>query len=151
VRPAPREGDLLGRIELPRLGLVALVHEGVRESTLLRGAGHVPGTRLPGEPGNVALAAHRDMHFRKLREVREGDLVQLLTLEGERHYRVAEIEITRPEDVSSLAPSTHDRLTLVTCYPFNYVGRAPRRFVVSAVAADAGFAAADGEVAAQPR
>jgi sortase A len=128
----PREGDLLGMLTVPRLDLVATVHEGISEPTLLRGIGHVPGTALPGEPGNVALAAHRDTHFRPLRGIQRGDLIRLTTVSGERHYSVFSTEIVRPEDVAALAPTEDTRLTLVTCYPFSYVGRAPKRFIVRA-------------------
>lgn len=133
ARQPPREGDLLGLLTIPRWDLVVTVREGVASETLASGAGHIPGTALPGSDGNVALAAHRDTHFRPLRDVVAGDLVRLTTLEGERHYAVVSTEIVRPEDVSSLAPTSDSWLTLVTCYPFSFVGSAPRRFLVRAV------------------
>jgi sortase A len=139
-----REGDLLGMLTMPRLEITATVHEGISEPTLLRGIGHVPGTALPGQRGNVALAAHRDTHFRALRDVVRGDLVRLTTLRGERFYAVFSTEIVRPEDVAALAPTEDSRLTLVTCYPFSYVGRAPKRFIVRATEIDASEAAARG-------
>lgn len=129
----PREGDLLGLVSIPRWDLVATVREGVDGETLASGAGHIPGTALPGSDGNVALAAHRDTYFRPLRDVVVGDLVRLTTLDGERLYSVVSTEIVRPEDVSGLAATGDSRLTLVTCYPFSFVGSAPRRFLVRAV------------------
>jgi sortase A len=132
ARAAPREGDLIGLLTLPRLDLVVPVREGTSEATLLQGAGHVFGTARPGQDGNVALAAHRDMHFRPLRKVRAGDEVRLTTLEGTRVYRVERTAVVEPDDVSALAKTDEGRLTLITCYPFSFVGRAPRRFLVFA-------------------
>jgi sortase A len=129
----PRQGDLLGLLTIPRWDLVVTVREGVDGETLASGAGHIPGTALPGSDGNVALAAHRDTYFRPLRDVVVGDLVRLTTLDGERLYSVVSTEIVLPEDVSSLAETGDSRLTLVTCYPFSFVGSAPRRFLVRAV------------------
>jgi sortase A len=137
LRSAAREGDLVGLLAVPRLNLVVPVREGTSESTLLQGAGHVTGTARPGRAGNVALAAHRDMHFRPLREVRPGDEVRLTTLEGTRVYTVRGTAVVEPDDVSVLRATPEDRLTLITCYPFSYVGRAPRRFLVFADAVPA--------------
>lgn len=97
-----------------------------------RGLGHVPGTAVPGGAGNVAIAGHRDTLFRPLKDIRIGDLIQL---EGQGFrvlYRVSGKKVTSPDDVSVLAPDGENRLTLVTCFPFYYVGHAPQRFIVQA-------------------
>lgn len=132
ARTAPREGTVVGRLNVPRLGLVVMVVEGVEARDLKRAAGHIPGTALPGGPGNVAIAAHRDTFFRPLRRIQPNDIITLHTLGGEYRYRVVDTEIVPPEDVSVLDATVSDTLTLVTCFPFDYVGPAPRRFVVRA-------------------
>lgn len=131
-RVAVREGAIIGRLEVRRLGLSVMVVEGVEAGDLKRAAGHIPGTALPGEPGNVAIAAHRDTFFRPLRRIQPNDLITLNTLGGEYHYRVVGTEVVPPKDVSVLYPTGYDSLTLVTCFPFAYVGPAPRRFIVRA-------------------
>jgi len=123
---------LIGRIELPRLGLAAIVEEGVDGSTLSRAAGHVPGTALPGEPGNAVFAAHRDTVFRPLKDVRRGDVVRFLTPDGWFAYEVERVEVVDPHRIDVLAPTPGRRATLITCHPFTFVGRAPRRFIVHA-------------------
>jgi sortase A len=125
-------GSVIGRIDVPRLKLTAMAREGVDDRTLQTAVGHVPGTALPGDAGNTAFAAHRDTFFRQLRGVRDGDEVDLTTPRGRYRYRVTSTHVVRPEDVSVLAPTEHAALTLVTCYPFSYVGSAPYRFVVRA-------------------
>ncbi len=127
---APRA--LVGRIDLPRLGLSALAREGVDTRTLRGSAGHVPGSALPGERGNAAFAAHRDTFFAPLRDVRPGDAITVTTPAGVFHYVVAVTRVVDPADVSVLQPTSDATLTLVTCYPFVYVGSAPQRFIVSA-------------------
>lgn len=128
--PAPR--SLVGRIEVPRLRLSALAREGVDTKTLRGSAGHVPGSALPGEVGNAAFAAHRDTFFRPLQGIRDGDDITIATPAGDFHYRVTGTRVVEPADVSVLRASADATLTLVTCYPFNYVGSAPQRFIVSA-------------------
>jgi sortase A len=131
--PAPNEGELIGRIHVPRLGVSAIVLEGVGKRTLRRGAGHIPATALPEQgTGNVGIAAHRDSFFRGLKDVRENDTIELTTLDGTFRYEVAWTRIVKPEDVSVLSPTDEPVLTLVTCYPFYYVGSAPKRFIVRA-------------------
>jgi sortase A len=125
-------GALVGRIEIPRLRLSALAREGVDTRTLRTSAGHVPGSALPGERGNVAFAAHRDTFFAPLKGVRRGDAITVTTATGVFEYVVDSTRIVEPEDVSVLQPTAQATLTLVTCYPFSYVGSAPRRFIVSA-------------------
>jgi LPXTG-site transpeptidase (sortase) family protein len=130
--PAAEEGAVLGRIEIPRLGVSALLLEGVEPETLRHGAGHIPETALPAQHGNVGVAAHRDSYFRRLQDVAPGDTVRLTTLEGTFDYRVDWTRVVEQEQVDVLAPGAQSELTLVTCYPFSYVGPAPQRFIVRA-------------------
>jgi sortase A len=123
---------LVGRIDIPRLNLSALAREGVDTRTLRGSAGHVPGSALPGEPGNAAFAAHRDTFFRPLRGVRRGDEIAITTADGEFRYVVSGTRVVDPADVSVLRASSEPTLTLVTCYPFDYIGSAPQRFIVTA-------------------
>jgi sortase A len=123
---------LVGRIELPRVKLSALAREGVDTRTLRGSAGHVPGSALPGESGNAAFAAHRDTFFGPLRDVRRGDEIVVTTAQGEFRYVVSGTRVVDPSDVSVLRASSEPTLTLVTCYPFDYIGSAPRRFIVTA-------------------
>jgi LPXTG-site transpeptidase (sortase) family protein len=126
------EGELVGRIEIPRLGISTIVLEGVGSKTLRRGVGHIPETAPPGAGGNVGLAAHRDSFFRGLKDIRKNDIIRLKTLDGTYQYRVEQTEIVTPEDTQVLADTGIPELTLVTCYPFYYVGSAPKRFIVHA-------------------
>jgi sortase A len=148
--PPPRkplaEGELVGRIEIPRLGISSIVLEGVAAKTLRRGVGHIPDTAPPGTGGNVGLAAHRDSFFRGLKDVRKNDIIRLKTLDGLYRYRVEWTEIVTPQDTQVLAYTGVPELTLVTCYPFYYVGSAPNRFIVHAqrMAEGAEASATDG-------
>lgn len=130
--PPDPEGSVLGRIEIPRVNITSLVLEGVSGATLRRGVGHIPGTPLPAVTGNVALAGHRDTVFRGLKDIHKGDLITLETVAGSYRYAVDWEEVVDPGDVAVLATSNQPELTLVTCYPFYYVGAAPERFVVRA-------------------
>lgn len=123
---------LLGRMEIPRLGVSVIVADGTDERTLRRAGGHIPGTSFPGRGGNIGIAGHRDTLFRPLRNIRENDVITLTTLAGEYRYRVMSTEIVSPSDVTVLQPDGHEVLTLVTCYPFYFVGPAPDRFIVRA-------------------
>ena len=125
-------GDPLGRLEIPRLGLSVMVAEGIQASVLRKAVGHLPGTPLPGPSGNVAVAGHRDRHFRPLKDVAPGDEVLLTTPDGTFRYRVEWTRIVDPQDVHVLDATEEPTLTLVTCYPFYYVGNAPDRFIVRA-------------------
>jgi len=130
---APTAADgLIGRIEIPRLLLSAVVVEGVDKITLRRAVGHIPGTALPGHAGNVGLAGHRDTFFRSLKDVKVKDEVQLSTLAGNFNYEVESLRVVDPDNIGVLAPSGHNVLTLVTCYPFYFVGPAPERWIVTA-------------------
>jgi len=118
------------RIE--RIGLAAMIMEGIDDRTLRRAVGHFPGTALPGQQGNVAVAGHRDTFFRALRHIRKNDEITLTTLTGSYRYRVDSTEVVEPEAIEVLDNSDGAILTLVTCYPFDFVGPAPRRFIVRA-------------------
>jgi sortase A len=125
-------GSLIGRLEIPRLGVHAIVREGVDDRTLRRAVGHVPGTAKPGGDGNVGLAGHRDTFFRELRDVHRDDRIVVETLDTRYEYTVDSMKVVSPKDVSVLEPTKAPSLTLVTCYPFYFVGNAPRRFIVRA-------------------
>jgi sortase A len=126
-------GEIIGRVDIPRLRLSAAVAEGDDEQTLGKAVGHLPDTPLPWHRrGNVALAAHRDGLFRPLEKIRLDDDVRVVTARGEFHYRVTKTHIVDPDDVWVIAPTDTATITLITCYPFSFVGNAPRRFIVQA-------------------
>lgn len=122
----------LGRLEIPSIDLDVIVLEGTDGSDLNRGVGHIAGTSPLGGGGNVGIAGHRDGFFRDLRSVSKGDRVFVTTRDGRSTYRVREVRVVSPGDVRVLDRGGASRLTLVTCYPFGYVGPAPKRFVVFA-------------------
>jgi sortase A len=126
------EGKAIGEVEVSRVGLKAIFVQGDSPRILRHAVGHISDTALPGEPGNVVLTAHRDGFFRPLRNIRQGDTVELKTLDGEFAYQVDWTEVVSPHDVAVLQSSTQNTLTLVTCFPFYYVGPAPQRFIVRA-------------------
>jgi len=128
----PAVGALVGRVDIRRVGVSAIVREGDDTATLQHAVGHIPDTALPGEPGNAGLAGHRDTFFRGLRNVRAGDRISVTTPAGVIDYVVRGTRIVDPDDVSVLNPTEPQTLTLVTCYPFYYIGSAPRRFIVHA-------------------
>jgi sortase A len=132
VAPAAAMDGLIGRIEIPRLLLSTVVVEGIGRTTLRRVVGHIPGTALPGQPGNVGLAGHRDTLFRPLKDLRIRDEIDFSTLRGNFKYEVESLKVVEPDDVGVLAPSGENVLTMVTCYPFSYVGPAPKRWIVRA-------------------
>jgi sortase A len=123
---------LIGRIEILRLEVSVVVVEGIGKAALRRAVGHIPGTGLPGRPGNIGIAAHRDTFFRPLRNIRRDDIITLTTLRGEYHYRVVSTKVVKPSDIAVLDSDANEVLTLVTCYPFYFVGAAPDRFIVRA-------------------
>ena len=127
------EGDPVGRVEIPTLAVEAAVEHGNSTDVLRRAVGHLPGTALPGEGGNVVLAGHRDSFFRGLRNAARGQEITLTTPQGDFVYRIDGLRIVGPRDVEVIAPTDDERLTLITCYPFDYVGPAPRRLIVTAV------------------
>ena len=130
--PKPAIGAVLGKIEIPRIGISVMVLEGDSAPILRHAAGHLESTAIPEEPGNVVIAAHRDTFFRALRNIRDQDIITLTTLTGAYRYQVESIEVVGPNDTGVLADSPERILTLITCYPFYYVGPAPKRFIVRA-------------------
>jgi sortase A len=132
IPSASAMSGLIGRIEIARLGLSVMIIEGDDGKTLRRAAGHVPGTALPGQPGNVGITAHRDTFFRPLRNIQMDDVITLTTLQGVYHYRVVSTKVVSPQDVEVLDSTGGEVLTLVTCHPFYFVGAAPNRFIVRA-------------------
>ncbi len=123
---------LIGELDVPRLGLSVMVREGMDAATLRRAVGHVPSTALPGQMGNFVVIAHRDTFFRPLRELEKGDTVRIVTTRGRFTYTVESLEVVEPEGIRLTAPQTEAIATLITCFPFNYVGPAPRRFAARA-------------------
>ena len=140
VRTAPhalvalplRPGEPMGRIEIPRLHLSVMVLEGAAPKILRVAAGHISGTSLPGTGRNIGIAAHRDTFFRPLRDIRRSDEILVTTSYGTYRYVVDATEVVDPSDVQVLRQTGAPRLTLVTCYPFTYIGSAPKRFIVHA-------------------
>ena len=132
-RVAPAAGSVIGRIEIPRLGVSTVIRAGSDARTLRLAVGHIPGTALPGDPGNIGLAGHRDTFFRKLRDIRADDEIRVVTGDGTFSYRVQRTDIVWPRDTWVLDDTGQAALTLVTCYPFTYIGSAPQRFIVRAV------------------
>jgi sortase A len=137
----PVRGEALAALSIPRVQLSAVVLHGSDARTLRRGPGHVENTALPGEPGNIVVAGHRDSFFRPLRHVAVGDDVFLEAAHARVHYRVASVRVVDAHDVSVLAPTASATLTLITCYPFWVMGNAPDRFVVRAIRVDENAAA----------
>jgi sortase A len=121
-----QEGDLFGRLEVPRLDMSVMVMEGVEDRTLRLGAGHIPGSPM-------AFAGHRDSFFRPLKDLKLDDTIRLTTPDGVSEYRVVSTKIVLPNDTSAVDAASDHTLVLVTCYPFYYVGPAPKRFIVEAV------------------
>lgn len=122
----------IGRLEIPRIHISAMVAEGTSSRVLSRAVGHALGTALPGQPGNVTLAAHRDTFFRHLGDVRSGDIIELKEPGHEYKYQVRFTAVVGPKDTWVLQPTGQETLTLLTCYPFHFVGPAPDRFVIRA-------------------
>jgi sortase A len=127
-----REGDVVGNLHIPRIGLSVIILQGVETGSLILGAGHVPGTPLPGSDGNVAIAAHRDTFFRRLNAILVDDRIQFATVHGTYDYVVDSTEIVDPGDTRVMESRGRSELTLITCYPFYFIGSAPKRFVVHA-------------------
>lgn len=123
----------LGVLRVARLHIEAPVLEGTDDWTLNRGVGHIADTAPPGAAGNIGIAGHRDGFFRALKDIVVGDVVELDMLREITSYRVERIWIVSPDDVSVLDPTTSSSVTLVTCYPFYFVGSAPQRYIVRAV------------------
>ena len=128
----PVDGSAIGEIRIERIGLAAVVAEGDSPVTLRRAVGHLAETPLPGSEGNVVLAGHRDTFFRPLKRIRAGDAITLTTSRGDFAYVVESMSVVSADDVEALLPRDGRTLTLVTCFPFFYVGSAPDRFIVRA-------------------
>lgn len=124
--------NAIAMLTIPQLNLGSAVFATADQRALNRGLGHIVGTSLPGGDGNVGIAGHRDSFFRSLKDIERGEDIYLKTHEGRQHYRVSDINIVTPSDVWVLEPTALPALTLVTCYPFYFVGNAPQRFVVTA-------------------
>ena len=131
-RMRPVAGSAIGRIEIPRLGVSVVIRAGSDARTLRLAVGHIPGTALPGEIGNIGLAGHRDTFFRRLRDIRANDEIRLVTASGTFAFHVEATSVVKPRDTWVLNPTETPTLTLITCYPFTYVGSAPQRFIVRA-------------------
>ncbi|HEV2396282.1 MAG TPA: class D sortase [Candidatus Sulfotelmatobacter sp.] len=127
-----KSAEAVAVLRIPRLQLEAPVLEGTDQFTLNRGVGRIAGTAQPGQSGNIGIAGHRDGFFRPLKDISAGDSIELVTQSGTVVYLVDRVRITSPADVSVLQPRTKPSLTLVTCYPFYFVGPAPKRYVVQA-------------------
>jgi LPXTG-site transpeptidase (sortase) family protein len=132
VNRSPKEGSLLGSVSIPRVGVSSVIIEGTDNYDLALSVGHIPGTAVPGQKGNVALAGHRDTFFRGLKNIRDKDDILISTPGGTQVYQVESTRIVSPEDVDVLNDVGRPLLTLVTCYPFSYIGAAPKRFIVQA-------------------
>jgi sortase A len=130
--PAAVTDGSVGRLEIPRLRLSAMVVEGTGKTSLRRAVGHIQGTALPGQPGNIGISGHRDTFFRPLRNIRQDDVILFTTARGEFRYHVVSTMVVAPSDVAVLNSSGREILTLVTCYPFYFAGPAPKRFIVQA-------------------
>jgi len=128
----PLAGSTIGRIEIPRLGVSTVIRAGADAKTLRRAVGYIPGTALPGAGGNVGLAGHRDTFFKQLRNIQSNDEVRIVTPLGTYRFRVQDTRVVEPRDTWVLNPTDVSTLTLVTCYPFTFVGSAPQRFIVRA-------------------
>lgn len=131
VKTAPL--PYIARLEIPRLDLSVMVLEGVDNRTLLRGIGHIPGTAFPGQTGNTGIAGHRDSFFRHLGVLQKNDRIVVTTTDRTFKYSVQSIRIVGPKDVGVLDSSGPEALTLITCYPFYFLGPAPQRFIVRAL------------------
>lgn len=122
----------LAILRIPEIDLEVAVLEGTDEPALNRGVGHITGTPLPGDEGNIGIAGHRDGYFRGLKDIKKGDLIKMETLAGTETYTITKLFIVDPPDVWVLEPTETPSITLVTCYPFYFVGSAPQRYIVRA-------------------
>jgi sortase A len=135
---APRQDEgskpptVIGNLAIPDLKLEVPILSDFESTSLKRGVGHLAGTALPGGLGMMALAGHRDTYFKPLPNIRRDMDIQVTGRSGVYHYSVDSTEVIRPEDVQILDIGTRPELVLITCYPFNYIGAAPQRFIVHA-------------------
>ncbi|MCP8900525.1 class D sortase [Gilvimarinus xylanilyticus] len=126
------KNDTIGVLSIDTLGLSAPIFSGPSDFNLNRGLGWLDRTAPLSGGGNTAIAGHRDSFFRVLKDIEKGDAITVTTLGGKKEYLVTELQIVDPSDVSVLAPTAHNQITLITCYPFYHVGSAPERFIVTA-------------------
>jgi sortase A len=133
---APAVGSVIAKLDAPSVQMTTTVLEGSDDATLSRGAGHIEDTPLPGQPGNIGIAGHRDTVFRPLRRIKVGDPLQITTADRTYRYRISRTVIVGPDDVYVLDPTDRPMVTLVTCYPFEFIGHAPKRFIVQAELTD---------------
>ena len=146
----PARGAWIARLEAPTARLTATVLEGSDDDTLKRAAGHIENTALPGQPGNVGIAGHRDTVFRRVRLLKVGDTLKLRTADSTLEYRVSKTMIVKPDAVEVLDATRRPTLTLVTCYPFTLIGRAPKRFIVQAELVEGAEKTAGRQVESRP-
>ncbi|HKB07663.1 MAG TPA: class D sortase [Candidatus Polarisedimenticolia bacterium] len=146
----PLRGEALAHLSIPRLGIGSVVVEGTDPDSLRLGPGHLEGSALPGQPDNCIIAGHRDGAFRRLRTARPGDIVEITGRTRVDHYRIDSVETVPKDDLRPLAPSSEPILTLVTCYPFHYIGKAPMRFIVRASLLDESAEAPAGRPGGPP-
>jgi len=140
----------IGILRIPKINVEVPVLEGTDDLILNRGVGHVNGTAYPGESGNVAIAGHRDGFFRGLKDVVVGDKIELVTMHQTETYVIDRITIVERTDVSVLQPRSHSSLTLITCYPFYFIGSAPQRYIVQAFIKDSPTTNAQARVWLEP-
>jgi sortase A len=126
----PDEGEKIGEISIPKLGMSVPIYEGTSEEELGKGAGHYSNSVMPGEDNNTVISGHRDTVFRSLEEVGENDLIEVETAKGKYTYRIEKVRIVDAEDKTVIVPKPEATLTLTTCYPFTYIGDAPERYVL---------------------
>jgi len=129
---APSLHEVIGRLEIPELALSVPVLANFDPKSLIRGVGHIPGTAVPGGLGNLVLAGHRDTYFRPLRNVKAGMQIDIASKDGSFRYRIDSTEVVTPDQVRVLDIGDRPGMTLITCYPFDYIGAAPKRFIVHA-------------------
>jgi LPXTG-site transpeptidase (sortase) family protein len=132
AEPNVQKGSPIGILEIPRLGLSSVVLEGDDAAALLLGVGHLSDTPFPWRGGNSVFAAHRDTFFRPLAGIRRNDVIRFSTADTEFEYVVKELKVVKPTELAVLGPTPSATLTLITCFPFDYVGPAPNRFIVKA-------------------
>ena len=126
----PDLGQVFAKVSIPRLNIEKSIVHGDGEDELKKGVGHYAGSTLPGEEGNFVIAGHRDTVFKKLEGIKKDDQIFIETQWGNYEYKVSDIKITKPDDYTILEPTNYEKLTMYTCYPFNYIGNAPERFIV---------------------
>jgi sortase A len=134
---APAVGSVIAKLDAPSVQMTTTVLEGSDDATLSHGAGHIEDTPFPGQPGNIGIAGHRDTVFRPLRHIKVGDPLHITTADRTYRYRISKTLIVGPDDVYVLDPTDRSTVTLVTCYPFDFIGHAPKRFIVQAELTDA--------------